>query len=245
MNLDIMNEVQRRGGRFWNISTVAEMFDSPLPQNDPNGNAIEDWQDLFRTSVLGEIFVPEADEIFFSFSNSEEKNDVSAMEFVAWQIDNASPEFIYYLINKVDGQSIVRAIYPEANEEEPKQWQEIQFDEYWLSDAEESWLNEYDSDSYTTAIHFIKMCKSEKPLELAFALAECVLDQRSGITCADHLEEDLTENFDARDAYSDWDVKIMCVAKGRMFPYIEPGNSQLAMDDYKVSYYGVRNYDEG
>ena len=37
----------------------------------------------------------------------------------------------------------------------------------------------------------------------------------------------------------------MCVAKGRMFPYVEPDNSHLAMDDYKVSYYGVRNYDEG
>jgi hypothetical protein len=89
------------------------------------------------------------------------------------------------------------------------------------------------------------MCKSEKPMELAFALAECVLDERFGITCADYLEEDFTENFDARDAYSDWDVKIMCVARGRMFPYIEPGNSHLAMDDYKVFYYGVRNYDEG
>ena len=30
-----------------------------------------------------------------------------------------------------------------------------------------------------------------------------------------------------------------------MFPYVEPDNSHLAMDDYKVSYYGGRNYDEG
>lgn len=245
MNLDAMNEIQRQGGRFWNVSTVAELFDSPLPTDDPNGNDIEDWQDLFRTSDLGEIFVPETDEVFFSYSNSEEQNVVSTLEFVAWQIDNASAEFIYYLINKVDGQSIVREIYPEANEEQPKNWQEIQFDEYWLSDAEESWLNEYDRDSQSTAMKFIEMCKSEKPLELAFALAECVLEGNFGITCADHLEEDFTENFDARDAYSDWDVKIMCVAKGRMFPYIEPDSSHLAMDDCKVSYYGVRNYDEG
>ena len=46
MNLDNMNEIQRRGGRFWNVSTVAELFDSPLPTNDSNGNEIEDWQDL-------------------------------------------------------------------------------------------------------------------------------------------------------------------------------------------------------
>ena len=96
MNLDTMNEIQRRGGRFWNVSTVAELFDSPLPTHDPNVNEIEDWQDLFRTSVLGEIFVPETDEVFFSLSNSEEKNVVSPLEFVAWQIDNASAEFIYY-----------------------------------------------------------------------------------------------------------------------------------------------------
>ena len=31
MNLDTMNEIQRQGGRFWNVSTVAELFDSPLP----------------------------------------------------------------------------------------------------------------------------------------------------------------------------------------------------------------------
>ena len=99
MNLDSMNKIQRQGGRFWNVSTVAELFDSPLPTDDPNGNDIEDWQDLFRTSVLGEIFVPESDEVFFSYSNSEEKNVVSPLEFVAWQIDNASAEFIYYLIN--------------------------------------------------------------------------------------------------------------------------------------------------
>ena len=66
MNLDTMNEIQRQGGRFWNVSTVAELFDSPLPTNDPNGNELEDWQDLFRTSFLGEIFVPESDEVFFS-----------------------------------------------------------------------------------------------------------------------------------------------------------------------------------
>jgi hypothetical protein len=53
-----MNEIQRQGVRFWNVSTVAELFDSPLPTNDPNENEIADWQDLFRTSVLGEIFVP-------------------------------------------------------------------------------------------------------------------------------------------------------------------------------------------
>ena len=104
MNLDTINEIQRQGGRFCNVSTVAELFDSPLPTNDPNGNELEDWQDLFRTSFLGEIFVPESDEVFFSLSDSEQKNVVSPLEFVAWQIDKASAEFIYYLINKVDGQ---------------------------------------------------------------------------------------------------------------------------------------------
>ena len=73
MNLDAMNEIQYRGGRFWNVSTVAELFDSPLPTNDPNGNDIEDWQDLFRTSVLGEIFVPEADEVFSVFRTAKTK----------------------------------------------------------------------------------------------------------------------------------------------------------------------------
>ena len=82
-------------------------------------------------------------------------------------------------------------------------------------------------------------------MELAFALAECLLDDDFGIVCPDHLEKDLTENFDARHSYSSWDVKLMCVAKGRMFPYLEVGSSHLIMDDCKVFYYGVRNYDEG
>jgi|TARA_B110000438_G_scaffold288498_1_gene322037 hypothetical protein len=45
--------------------------------------------------------------------------------------------------------------------------------------------------------------------------------------------------------YNNWDVKIMCVAEGKMTPYLEPGISNLLMDEYNVFSYFVRNYDEG
>jgi hypothetical protein len=245
MNLDVMLEIQRRGGRFWNVSLLAELFEAPLPAVDAAGNSIEDWSGLFRSSEIGELFIPTTDKVSFAFTGEEEEHKVSSLEFVAWQLHHASPEMIYHLINKVDGQSIAKEIYSDADEEMPKSWRGIEFAEYWLSDAEETWLNEYEKDSYTIALDFIRMCQDEKPLALALCLAECILDENFGLTCPEYFEADLSEDFSTRNVYAVWDVKIMCVAKGRMFPYVEAGGSHLIMDDCKVFYYGVRNYDEG
>lgn len=245
MNIDTMLEIQRRGGRFWDVSLLAELFNAPLPRVDAIGEAINDWSGLFRSSEIGEIFIPTSAEVSFAYTDEEEGHKVSSIEFVAWQLVNAKPEFIYYLINKVDGQSIVHEIYDDVDEEKPKSWEGIEFEEYWLSTAEEIWLNEYDEDSFSYAVDFIRMCKAERPLQLAFSLAKCILDENFGLACFEHFEADLTEDFSATSAYTDWSVKIMCIARGRMFPYLEAGNSHLIMDDYKVFYYGVRNHDEG
>lgn len=244
MQFDTMNEIQRRGGRFWGIDYFAEIFDAPLPTSDPNGNEIEDWLDLFRTSDIGQIFVPTSDKVHFCFADDETKRTVSSHEFVAWQIFNASSVFIYYLINKIDGQEVGQEIYPEIDEEQPRSWIGKALPEYWLSTAQEDWLNEFSVDSFQDGLDFIEMCRSEKPIEFSFNLAEKVLDKSTGICNQIWLEDDLSQDFDAKEKYDDWAVKVMCVAEGKFFPYLEKELSNLFMDDYKILYYGVRNYDE-
>lgn len=241
MGFDTMTEIQKRGGRFWGVTYLAELFEAPIPEYDSEGNQISSWSDLFRTSPLDEFFIPSSQEVSFCFTDDETSRTVSSEEFVAWQVKNASPLTLYYIINKVDGHSILRDLYPD---EEHLEWNGITLDDGWVSEAEELWLSEYDADSITKGLNVLKLCQSEKSEEFSTSLAKYILDEQFGLGCEEYFEADLSEDFSNKESYENWSVQIMCVAKGRMFPYLEAGNSHLIMDDYKVFYYGVRNYDE-
>lgn len=240
-----MDEISHRGGVFGAVSILAEIFDSPLPEVDPNGEPIDDWLGLFRGSVYGELFIPNTSEVNYHFADDETKRVVTAQEFVAWQLANADPTLIYYIVNKVDGQKILRtSVFKESEEDTDLEWGNKVYAAGWLSSAEDDWLNEYAEHSMEDGLEFIRMCLDQRKLAFSYALAECVLNEYSGLGNAAWFEGNLIDNFDLKESYSDWDVRIMCVSRGTMHPYIERGVYHLSMDDCMVEYFGVRNYDE-
>lgn len=245
MNLDTMNEIQKRGGRFLGVSLLAEIFDSPLPTEDEMGNEIASWEDLFRSSEWGEIFVPQTKTVFYCFDDDETEREVSSAEFVAWQILNATENFLYHLINKVEANDIASKIYEDESVPFPQEWNGKSLPEDWPFVDSESWLSEYEEDSLSEGLDVIRILKNDRPIEFSFMLADAVLDEDYGIVAEDWFEVDLSEGFDQKVNYDEWDVKIMCVAKGRMFPYLEADSYNLMMDDSRISNYFIRNHDEG
>ena len=244
MNFDVMTKAMERGAEFSNVTHFAEIFDNPLMSETEDGDAIENWEDLFERSEWGGIFVPTHNQVSVKFKDDGSEGLVSDREFVAWQILHSSDYLVYYLINKIDGSTVAQELYDDLNNDQPQTWDGVALPEYWVSDAEEDWLNEYNPESIAEGVSFIKRCKQEKPIDFAFHLADCILDEHCGLTNSEWYEADLSEDFDDRERYDDWSVKIMCVAVGKFLTEIDVGSSNMMISDSKVYSYSVRNYDE-
>ena len=158
-NLNIMNEIQNRGANFHSMyGVVAEIFDSPFAKETEDGEEISDWEEMFRRGEYGELFVPNSETLTFEFMDNGEKGEVSSLEFLAWQLANHNSYFLYYLINKTDTSTVAREFYDHLDNEDPQEWNGKALPEYWVTDAEESWLNEYDQESIVQGIEFIDRC---------------------------------------------------------------------------------------
>ena len=244
MNFDIMTKAMTSGAEFSNVTHFAEIFDNPLMNVTDDGDPIESWEDLFWHSEWGGIFVPTKKLVSVKFKDDGFESSVSNREFVAWQIRHSNEYLIYYIINKVDGSDVAPELYADFDNEERQSWNGTNLPEYWVSEAEQDWLNEYNPESIEEGLDFIKRCKQEKPIDFAFYIADCILDEHHGLTTSQWYEADLSDNINDRSRYDDWSVKIMCVATGKFFLEIEAGFSDILITESRVYSYFVRNYDE-
>jgi hypothetical protein len=244
MNFDIMTKAMHSGAEFSNVTHFAEIFDNPLVSETEDGDPITSWEDLFWRSEWGGIFVPTTQQVSLKFKDDGSEGLVSDREFVAWQILHSSEYLIYYIINKVDGSDVARALYGDLDNDQPQSWNGIQLPEYWVSEAEQDWLNEYSTESIEKGLAFIKRCKQDKPIDFAFHIADCILNEDYGLIASQWYEADLSANIDDRSRYDDWSVKIMCVATGKFFVELEADCTEITITESKVYSYFVRNYDE-
>ena len=126
-------------------------------------------------------------------------------------------------------------------------WLIFDWDEEYEKDEDydpDSWLNEYDNDSFQKGINFIQRLITEAPEEFYGKLIEGIIDEDDGLTS--WLETDISEDINEARKYDDWDVHLALVAAGKFYPYLEANyDSNLMMDEYRLDRLCVRNYDEG
>lgn len=226
-----INDFLDKGVQFHDISYVVEIFPSPPPM-EIDDREIESADNLFRSSgILGfnELFIPATDEV--EAESDGEKLVFSREEFLKWQLQRFNHQTIYYIINKI-----------EANFSEIFDWdEESEKDEDYDPD---SWLNEYDNDSFHKGIDFIQRLIKEAPEEFYGKLIDGILDEDDGLTS--WLETDISEDINEVRKYDNWDVHLALVAVGKFYPYLEANyDSNLMMDEYRLDRLYVRNYDEG
>ncbi len=184
MNFDTMTKAMQSGAEFSNVTHFAEIFDNPLVSETEDGDPIENWEDLLWRSEWGGIFVPTNKHVSLKFKDDGSESLVSDREFVAWQILHSSEYLIYYIINKVDASDVAQELYHDLDNDEPQSWNGIILPEYWVSEAEQDWLNEYSTESIEKGLAFIKRCKQDKPIDFAFFVADCILDEHHGLTAS-------------------------------------------------------------
>lgn len=230
-NLDLLAE---SGIQFSGIDFLVEIFPAPIPQSIDDMD-IESESDLFRMSGhdgYDELFVPSAENIFAE--SSGKKHQLDRIDFLRWQLKRFSEKTIFQLINKTSC-DVTQILDGDAEYEKD--------DEY----SPETWLSPYENDqsNYEKGLLYIARLRTEVPNEFYSALIESIIDPDYGVL--EHLETEISDNLnEVRHMYSQWDVPLMIVSKGKFSPYIESGNDlNLMMDDYKLQRMYVRNYDEG
>lgn len=232
--MDRIDDKINAGIEFDYVTSVFEIFPSPLPNQinrDGDMQDIEDATDLFRTSMhLGfdELYLPDR-EVVTAKSGGDDVS-FSATDFVRWQLERFRTETLYYLINKVnfsvDEFMDADEEYERDNEYDP-----------------EGWLSEYQENNKEQGLALIEKMRQEKADGFYNALALGIVDEENGLST--HAEIDLLDDFGQSSNYDNWDVKLGLIFKGKFYPYIEGGDdTNLMMDDYKIYQVWVRNYDE-
>ena len=224
--------------QFTGISHVVELFPAPIPEQIPTDDehyAVDEASELFRMSHwfgTTELYLPAGTTLTATTSNGE--STVSAEDFLKFQLKYVTTETLYYLVSKTDTASEVAEI--------------LDFDAEYDKDDEydpEGWLNEYNSDSFDQGIAYLDRLKEESADDLLSIIAEGCLDENYGLLR--WPDENISDNWFAKNKYDEWDVRVAIVFEGKFNPYtsaeiIENG---LMLDDYVIRSVIVRNYDEG
>lgn len=227
---------------FHGVSHLVELFPAPIPEviESENGEfEIETASDLMQMSHwLGttELYLPSGATVIAK--TDEHELEIGALEFLKLQLEKASPETLYYLINKIDAQPELSEILDGDAEYEKDE-------DYYP----EGWLNEYETDSLEQGLAFLARLKEEEPDALCDEIARCCLDPNTGL--ANWLEADIGDDFELRHNYDEWDVRIAVVFEGKFIPCAPEGwitshhSNALSLDDWTVKRIFIRNYDEG
>ena len=147
---------------------------------------------------------------------------------------HVTTETLYYLISKTDIASEVAEI--------------LDFDAEYDKDDEydpEGWLNEYNRDNLDQGIAYLDRLRAETPDDLFSIIAAGCLDENYGLL--QWPDENISDNWYAKNKYDEWDVRIAIVFEGKFNPYTsaEMIENGLMLDDYVIGNVIVRNYDEG
>jgi hypothetical protein len=224
---------------FSGIGYVCELFSAPiqLTGNIETGTLnISDYEELFRYSAAldgtEELYLPYSKSVTVDINGNTES--ISENDFIDWQLFTFSAETIYYLMNKCDG-------FPDVDEF-------FDPDEEYEKDNDydpDSWLNENDIESKNEGVELVDRMRKENPDKFVASLRNSILDEYVGLLT--NLETDIDDESFKEDIgkYSNWDVMLMTVGRGKFFPYFEDDSPNLLMDDYNLKGLSIRNYDEG
>jgi transcriptional regulator with XRE-family HTH domain len=235
-------ELNKNPVYFHGVSHLVELFPAPIPTviETENGECeIEGASDLMQMSHwfgTTELYLPSGPTV--TAKTEDEELEISAEDFIRFQLEKATPETLYYIINKTDADPDVAEILDGDAEYEKDE----NYDP-------ETWLIEYDEDSLEDGVAFVARLKREEPDALFEILANCCLDADTGL--ANWLETEISDDFELRHGYDEWDVRIAVVFEGDFIPYASEGwaaadhLSPLSLDHWTVKRIYVRNHDEG
>ena len=100
--MDKIADYENDGIQFGRVTTVFEIFSSPLPSHiDMDGvlQDVEDANDLFRASIhfgFDELYLPDRETV--AAKSGDKDLEFSTVDFVRWQLVRMNSETIYYLI---------------------------------------------------------------------------------------------------------------------------------------------------
>lgn len=234
MTKNIMDKFVKSGAQFDTVPYLIELFPAPMPL-EIVGIPMRTKLDLIRMSAdfgYRELFYTDKDFVTCTFNGAKQK--VSRFDFLAWQLQRTSSEYLYFLRDKVDANLV--DIFDDAAEMENDQ----NYDP-------NSWLFPYSDEmgNFEKGLAYIDRLRLEHPEVLYERLIEAMNDKIYGLLS--FLETEINENITAiRKKYKEWVVPLMVVSEGLFMPYIEAGCPEnLKMDGFRLDEMWVRNFDEG
>jgi len=229
-----LNLLAKSGIQFSGIDYLVEIFPAPIPETIDDIE-IESESDLFRMSAhegYEDLFVPSSENI--QGESGGKKHQVNRIDFIRWQLTRFSEKTIFQLINK-NSCDVTQLLDGDVEYEKDPDY------------SPETWLSPYEDEpgNYENGLKYIARLRKEVPDEFYSTLIDSILDPDYGVLQL--LETEINDNLEeVRQMYSEWDVPLMIVSKGKFLPYTEADyDSGLMMDDYKLQRMYVRNNDEG
>ena len=151
--MDKIADYENDGIQFGRVTTVFEIFSSPLPSHiDMDGvlQDVEDANDLFRASIhfgFDELYLPDRETV--AAKSGDKDLEFSTVDFVRWQLVRMNSETIYYLINKIDFS--VDGFMDAAEEYDRDETYDL-----------DSWLSEYDEDTKSHGVSLTDRMRHDK-----------------------------------------------------------------------------------